>query len=707
METSATELEQSRQFKQQTQIIVAHSRDASILFASFVILTGFAVLAGWYFGSIFLQSIVPGARAMAPMTAFAFVLSGLAVLFFNLLPARLRWVGTLATSLVLLISILKLLAFAGIDFGTEKILFNDIFARFQQPSEMALLTAISFLFFGVALAQHIFAFSDWRRYFQYSVVVPIIVGFFGILEYINGTTFNSPILIFATMALHSSLLFLLLAGAVFFMKPPKYIVEIVAEGDASSFLFKISLPIALFVPLIIDILTAAGARNGFYDSAIQGALYTALSAILLEIAFLVIIYYERKIELRTKEFGTNAMARTQELEFLNATIAEKNKSLQETKISILNVIEDLQEKTRKIEEDKVKEDALLESIGEGMVAVDRNEKIIAINAQAKSILKISDSDVASTNYSQLWQVETDGEIILPAEKRPIYLSLSTGKKIVAKNYYYITRDNTKIPVSITVSPIMIGGKIEGVIDIFHDITREKEIERLRSDFLTLASHQLRTPLSGTKWLIETLQRNVLGPLNKKQNTYLDEIYKMNERMIKLVFDMLNVLRLESGSRIIKKESISATSLYRDLGLMLDSAAKSSGILLRFPKNGGSVVSFETDREALNAILECFLSNAINYSETGTVITLDVREEPEGIVFVVSDSGIGISAQEHEHIFERFYRASNAKTFKPEGTGLGLFMAKWLADKIGGTITFESEEDKGSKFYLRIPKKRPI
>jgi two-component system sensor histidine kinase VicK len=232
----------------------------------------------------------------------------------------------------------------------------------------------------------------------------------------------------------------------------------------------------------------------------------------------------------------------------------------------------------------------------------------------------------------------------------------------------------------------------------------KKLDEAKDQFLLLAQHQLRTPLSGIKWLIETLQRGVFGKLSLKQNEYVNDIHKMNERMIKLVFDMLCVLRLESGSVVMNKEVISISDFYEDLVSSMEAPAKSKGVSLKniFKDYEGAKV--ETDMQMLKNILDCFVSNAINYSPPGQEIVLDAKEEKGNYIFSVKDNGIGISKEEQGRIFERFYRASNAKLFKPDGTGLGLYLALILADKISGTVYFESEGGKGSTFYLKIPKK---
>ena len=248
----------------------------------------------------------------------------------------------------------------------------------------------------------------------------------------------------------------------------------------------------------------------------------------------------------------------------------------------------------------------------------------------------------------------------------------------------------------------------GTSDVIKELIQKNkelgEMEKLRTDFLSLASHQLRTPLSGTKWLIETMIRGVTGKIEKKEKEYLDDIYKMNERMIKLVSEMLGVLRLESETGSIKKEVVLISNLYKDISISMTAAAKSREIILHSTLEDHKTATVETNKEILKSILECFISNAIVYSQNGQEVVLGAKEESAAVVFSVKDSGIGIPKDEQKRMFERFYRASNAKNLKPTGTGLGLSVAKMLAEKIGAEVSFKSEENKGSTFYLRIPKR---
>ncbi|MDD5750615.1 MAG: PAS domain S-box protein [Candidatus Pacebacteria bacterium] len=384
---------------------------------------------------------------------------------------------------------------------------------------------------------------------------------------------------------------------------------------------------------------------------------------------------------------------------------QTEKSLEDAKIAAGNVLEDFQAEKEKLMHAKAKDEALLDSIGDGVIATDQDGKIMLMNRAAERMLGWDTKQMMGKLLSDTQAILDEKGILVPEAERPINIVFS-GRAAPASGssfYFYTRKNGTKFPVAITVTPVTVKSKIIGAIEVFRDITREKEIEKMRMDFLSLASHQLRTPLSGTKWLVETIRRGVLGEMTGKQEEYLDQVYQLNERMIQLVSEMLSALRLEGGAESVKKEMVLISNLYEDLPISMKAAARSREIVLYNNLKDHNIAAIETDREILKSILECFISNAINYSQSGQEVFLGAKEDSAGVTFFVKDSGIGIPKNEQKGIFERFYRASNARLSKPGGSGLGLSIARMLAKKIGAEISFESEENKGSIFYLRIPK----
>lgn len=349
-------------------------------------------------------------------------------------------------------------------------------------------------------------------------------------------------------------------------------------------------------------------------------------------------------------------------------------------------------------------DAILHSIGEGVFVVNKDLKVIVINKVAANMAGYKMEEILGTKYAEKLKFIYEGDEKINDE----FISKAIETKTIqemSNHTILVDKDGNEIPVADSATPLFDkDGEVIGCVVAFRDVTKERNIEKAKTDFLSLASHQLRTPLSGTKWLIETIQRGITGKMTRQQKEYLGQIYNINERMIKLVFDILNVLRLESGAATIQKETIPISKLYDDLALMVEPAAKSKGVILRNILKNHKEVAVETDILMLQNILESFVSNAINYSSPGQEVILGANDEAATVIFFVKDSGIGIPKEEQERILEKFYRASNAKEFKPDGTGLGLYTASMLAEKIGAKISFESKKGKGTTFYLRVPKK---
>lgn len=359
------------------------------------------------------------------------------------------------------------------------------------------------------------------------------------------------------------------------------------------------------------------------------------------------------------------------------------------------------ERTRLLKLDKAKIEALLQSIGEGIIATNEHGNITKINHAAEKMLKWEEGEVLGKIFTEIIPAYNEKGEIIPQNDRALSITLARGvpASLLAS---FERKDGTRFPVSALVTPIIFEGRLVGATAAFRDVTKEKEIEKTRHDFLSLASHQFRTPLSGTKWLIETMQRGIIGKLTDKQKRYIDQLYIINERMIKLVSDMLGVLRLNADTAGINLEFFSVAEFYNDFALSVEIIAKTKGIQIKKLFDDRKALVVYADRELLKTILECFISNAINYSSAGQEVIFDAKEDNGNVVFSVKDFGIGIPEEEQNRIFEQFYRASNAKLADPEGNGLGLHISRTLARKMGAEISFESEKGKGTIFYLQVP-----
>lgn len=380
------------------------------------------------------------------------------------------------------------------------------------------------------------------------------------------------------------------------------------------------------------------------------------------------------------------------------------KSRSELRQYSISLEEKIAERTKDLRNKVDELDAILHSIGDGVFVVDKDLKVIVVNKVAADMAGYKMEEILGTKYTEKLKFIYEGTEKINDEFVSRAIETKTIQEM-SNHTALVDKAGNKIPVADSAAPLFDkDGEVIGCVVVFRDVTKERNIEKAKTDFLSLASHQLRTPLSGTKWLIETVQRGITGKMTRQQKEYLEQIYNINEQMIKLVFDILNVLRLESGAAVAQKEAIPVSKLYDNLVLMMEPAAKSRGVILKNILKNHKEVTVETDMLMLQNILESFVSNAISYSSPGQEVILGADDEVAAVIFFVKDSGIGIPKEEQERIREKFYRASNAKEFRPNGTGLGLYTASMLAEKIGAKISFESEKGKGSIFSLRVPKK---
>jgi len=357
---------------------------------------------------------------------------------------------------------------------------------------------------------------------------------------------------------------------------------------------------------------------------------------------------------------------------------------------------------------RVEDEALLSNIGDGVIAVDEAGKISFINNAAEHMLMIKAKDVVNKLYAEVLTVQDEkGETTSQFYDR-FNKALSLGEKstvdLSSKTEvipYYVRSDGTKFPVAATVTPVVLAGKIIGAVDVFRDITIEKEIDKSKSEFVSLASHQLRTPLSAVKWYSEILLKQKLGKLTSKQKKYLNEINRGNERLISLVNTMLNLSRLEAGKLKINPSDVDVKKLFQDIikEQKQDIQEKKQKMVCECQDG---LPLLKTDLDLLRTVLQNLVSNAIKYSNKGGDIVCKTEKTGNNILMQVKDSGIGIPKEQQSKIFGKLFRASNAFAQDARGNGLGLYTAKKIIERMGGKIWFKSKEGEGTTFSIEMP-----
>ena len=230
----------------------------------------------------------------------------------------------------------------------------------------------------------------------------------------------------------------------------------------------------------------------------------------------------------------------------------------------------------------------------------------------------------------------------------------------------------------------------------------KALDEAKDDFVSMASHQLRTPLTAIKGYTSMVLEGDAGKINATQRNLLEQSFASSQRMVFLIADLLNVSRLKTGKFVIETAPTNLAEVVgQEISQLTETAAsRKLKLTYKMPKKFPSLMIDETKTRQ---VIMNFIDNAIYYTPAGGKISVELTETPASVEFRVIDNGIGVPRSEKPHLFTKFYRAANARTARPDGTGLGLFMAKKVIIAQGGAIIFESEEGKGSTFGFIFPK----
>lgn len=353
-------------------------------------------------------------------------------------------------------------------------------------------------------------------------------------------------------------------------------------------------------------------------------------------------------------------------------------------------------------EQQAEAEALFTSIGDGAISTDEFGRITRVNPAAQTLLGYKETELVGAWFPKVVPaLSFDGGTVNLID-RPITKAFLTGRP-VSEKLCYRRKNGQMLPVAITISPIVHDDRPLGAIEVFRDISLELEVDRMKSEFISLASHQLRTPLSAIKTYTHMLAEGYMGELNDAQRNSLDTVINASDRMNELISTLLNITRMESGSIAISPKSMRldtlAEEVVKELGHM--AAVKRIGLSVHAtPKTGINLV---TDALIVKEILTNLVSNAIKYTPERGKVGIYIRGRQREVLAEVRDSGWGIPKFSQDQIFSKFFRAHNIVKRETTGTGLGLYLVKGLIDALGGKIWFKSIEGKGTSFFFTLPK----
>lgn len=364
---------------------------------------------------------------------------------------------------------------------------------------------------------------------------------------------------------------------------------------------------------------------------------------------------------------------------------------------------------REVESGRAKTEALLGSMGDGVFAVDGEGRIIEFNRAAAALTGETAAQALHRPYTEVIQLSEEHPGQLAQYPDPVRRAMAQGRTFrLLRDLTLIRADGSRLPITFSAAPVRDEqGRVQGCIVVFSDASQEREVDRMKNEFISIASHQLRTPMSGVKGVLALLLEQVLGPLNAEQKQYLQRAYEANERLIALVNDLLNVSRLEQGSLLLRTEAVDLPALLRTLvSEFQPRAARYHQNLLAQAAGASSEDSaglVQGDPVRLREVLANLVDNAIKYTPEGGTVRLTWRPTPDQVEVEVSDNGVGIPADKLSSLFLKFNRIQNPLSGREFGTGLGLYFARSVVELHQGRIEVASELGQGTTFRVFLPR----
>lgn len=395
--------------------------------------------------------------------------------------------------------------------------------------------------------------------------------------------------------------------------------------------------------------------------------------------------------------------------------------LSNTKSAMINLLEDayeaqdkilmqseslskaLEESTtfaKKAEEERANYLLLLSSVGEGIIVLDKEGNIDIANNAILSLLRVKKEEIYRKKIREVFTIKDREGAELSEEL--IKTILATEEVMKLPPLTVIRTDGTTIIVSVVASPVMnkLSEERVGIILTIRDIGEELALEEARINFISTASHQLRTPLTSMRWFVEMLYNGEAGTITDEQHQYVEQINQGINRMVSLVNYLLRTARVESNRTKIQPEPIKINSILEDCISKIRDDLKKKNQTVKI--NSIDLPEIQLDREYVSEVFINIIKNANLYGKDGDEIIINETQEDNQIKISITDHGIGIEEDDKPRVFAKFFRSEKAIISSPDGTGLGLSFVNLLVNEWGGKITFESKPNVETTFSVTIP-----
>lgn len=356
-----------------------------------------------------------------------------------------------------------------------------------------------------------------------------------------------------------------------------------------------------------------------------------------------------------------------------------------------------------------KSDVVINAIDDGVLAISKDGNIELINPSAQQIIGWDQGDALGLNWkSVLKLVTSDGKDVEDLDN-PIAQSLSKNQPTHNDKLFLLTSSEKRILVSIVSSPVGTDG--EGIIVVFRDITKEKAEEREQAEFISTASHEMRTPVASIEGYLGLALNPATAHIDEKARDFITKAHESAQHLGRLFQDLLDISKVEDGRMKNNPKIINVNEFLKDIFDGLATKANEKQLNYIFmpdiidegkEKSLQPIFYANIDPDHFREVVSNLIENAIKYTPSGEVV-VNVTGDDKQISISVKDSGIGIPAEDIPHLFQKFYRVDNSDTREIGGTGLGLYLSRRLAEAMSGNLRVESKYKEGSTFYLEIPR----
>lgn len=489
---------------------------------------------------------------------------------------------------------------------------------------------------------------------------------------------------------------------------------LISEHSTSVYKSQITQVMLLFIGMLLF----GGAGSVLLTRKILGKMLGPLEKLKESVEDITLGDYTKPLDIETGDelegLGNGFNKMLERLEKTKASVEEKifnqtndlrkqKKSLEKQQKAMLSILEDVdaeREKNIKLADDLKKFLWAIENASDHVIITDEEGIVLYGNPAVEKITGFKIKEIMGRKAGTL---KNWGGVMEDKFYEKMWDTIKNKKKTFSGEIKNKRKNGDYYDVSAHISPVLNDkGEVKFFVAIERDITKEKQIDKAKTEFVSLASHQLRTPLSAINWYAEMLLDEDVGELNDEQKEYLQFVYEGNQRMVELVNSLLNVSRLELGTFSVEPEEIKVTEVSDSViaELMPDIKEKKMRVKKHYDKD---FPLFKADKKLMRILFQNLLTNAVKYTpEKGQIDVTVTKHKGKKLCIEVKDNGYGIPADQQSKIYTKLFRADNVRSKDTGGSGLGLYLVKSIVEENKGSITFHSKEDVGTTFTILLP-----